>query len=180
MEFRPTALPGLIEIISPQLPDRRGGLTKIFEKESYDRAGIRMPCGEELYSVSHRNVIRGMHFQRPPQDHAKLVFCPAGHVLDVVVDLRTNSPTFRQSAAFELGASNGRILYIPSGFAHGFASLADHSIMIYNISSGHSPEHSGGIRWDSFGFAWPIAAPILSERDAAWMPLSEFHSPFSL
>ena len=86
----------------------------------------------------------------------------------------------RREMTRRLTEDNARILYIPTGFAHGFASLADRSIVVYNVSSVYNPAHDTGVRWDSFGFSWPVERPVISDRDAALVPLAEFQSPFSL
>jgi dTDP-4-dehydrorhamnose 3,5-epimerase len=180
MEFQKRGLPGLTAIQSRHLADRRGSFTKIFHAELYEKAGLRLPLVEEYISISHKNVIRGLHFQLPPRDHAKLVYCASGRLLDVVVDLRANSPNYGQAASMELSESSGSILYVPSGLAHGFASLTDHCVMVCAMTSVYSAEHDAGIRWDSFGFSWPVQAPILSDRDMALPALADFRSPFVL
>jgi len=119
-----------------------------------------------------------MHFQVPPHAHSKLVYCVHGAVHDVVLDLRKDSPTFGQSAGMELSAENRHIVLIPVGFAHGFRSLTAGSCMIYKTDAVYAPDHDTGIRWDSFGYAWGIEAPLLSERDAAFAAFHDFTSPF--
>jgi dTDP-4-dehydrorhamnose 3,5-epimerase len=178
MEFRKLGLPGLTAIQTRHLEDRRGSFTKIFHSELFEQAGLKLQFVEQYISISHKNVVRGLHFQVPPRDHAKLVYCASGRLLDVVVDLRTNSPTYGQAASLELSESSGSILYVPSGLAHGFASLTDHCVMVCNMTSVYSAEHDAGIRWDSFNFSWPIQAPILSDRDATLPKLADFRSPF--
>jgi len=158
--------------------DARGRFVKTWHPDLFSAHGIHMPIAEEFYSVSERDVIRGMHFQTPPHDHEKLVYCVAGKVLDVVLDLRSSSATYGRSWSWELSPDNGHIIYIPKGFGHGFLSLAHGSVMIYKTSTVHAPSHDTGVRWDSFGFAWPVAAPVISERDRQLPPLGEFKTPF--
>lgn len=172
-------LPGsalLLEI--PRFEDRRGSFSKIFARELLRSAGIDMEVREVYYSVSKRNVIRGMHFQAPPVHHAKLVTVACGSVRDVILDLRKDSPDYGKSAAVLLSADKASALYIPPGFAHGFLSLEDHTLMQYLVSSEHSPEHDAGIRWDSFGYDWGISDPVISERDSTLIPFGSFTSPF--
>ena len=119
-----------------------------------------------------------MHFQLPPHDHAKLVYCVCGRVLDVLLDLRKASPTFGQTASAELSRANSHVFYIPAGIAHGFLSLEDESVMVYKTTTVHQPDHDAGIRWDSFGFDCGSATPIISVRDTALPRLQEFVSPF--
>jgi dTDP-4-dehydrorhamnose 3,5-epimerase len=158
--------------------DRRGTFIKTYHEEAWHEAGISFTIKEEYYSISRQGVLRGMHFQSPPEDHTKIVYCPSGRVLDVLLDLRRSSPTFGQAAVMELSAENRLILIIPNGIAHGFLSREESSIMVYKTSTVHSPAHDAGIRWDSFGFDWGCDAPVLSERDAAFPALADFASPF--
>ena len=165
--------------LSPKVfRDQRGSFTKTWHPELLAAHGIHMPIAEEFYSVSRVNVLRGMHFQLPPHDHEKFVYCAAGRLLDVVIDLRRSTGSYGRIWAWELSAENGLIVYIPKGFAHGFLSLADGTVTVYKTSIVHAPSHDVGIRWDSFGFAWPTHAPILSERDRIHPALADFSSPF--
>ncbi len=178
MELVPTELPGL-QIIRPKIfCDTRGSFVKTFHRETFQELGLDFEPQEEFFSVSHKNVLRGMHFQTPSAAHAKLVYCLVGRVLDVVLDLRKNSPAFGCSYARELNATNRELFFIPVGFAHGFLALEDNATMVYQTSTPHSPAHDAGIRWDSFDFDWPVKNPILSERDKKFPILSEFASPF--
>jgi dTDP-4-dehydrorhamnose 3,5-epimerase len=160
--------------------DQRGDFVKTFHETALRELGLPFEIKEEFYSTSHKNVVRGMHFQLPPADHIKLVYCLKGAVLDVVVDLRRNSPTFGRAHAEELSETNHRGFYIPAGFAHGFLSLTEGALMIYKTSTVHTPACDAGIHWNSFGFAWPLdaGAPIVSKRDAEFVPLAEFNTPF--
>jgi dTDP-4-dehydrorhamnose 3,5-epimerase len=178
MEFVPTDLPGCVIVQTLARDDPRGSFAKTFHLNTFAAAGLRTDWREEYHSHSRRGVVRGMHFQLPPTDHAKLVYCLAGEVLDVVIDLRVGSPTFRRTISAPLTAGNGRGLYVPSGCAHGFASLSEDSLMLYKVTSVHSPDCDAGIAWDSIGFNWPIDAPLLSERDARHPVLAAFDSPF--
>ncbi|HEY0129935.1 MAG TPA: dTDP-4-dehydrorhamnose 3,5-epimerase family protein, partial [Allosphingosinicella sp.] len=162
----------------PVRADARGWFHKTFHVEAFADAGLRTDWREEYCSLSRRSVLRGMHFQVPPADHAKLVYCLAGEVLDVVVDLRAGSPTFGEHRAFTLTPEAGAGLYIPEGLAHGFLGLSAESLMYYKVTSVHAPDADRGIAWDSFGFDWPVDAPLLSDRDRGHPPLAEFHSPF--
>lgn len=174
----PVALPG-VRLLEPRnFSDRRGAFIKTYHESAWHEAGISFSMKEEYYSISRQGVLRGMHFQSPPEDHTKMVYCPSGRVLDVLLDLRLNSPTFGQSVAMELSAETRMILMIPAGIAHGFLSLEEQSIMVYKTSTMHSPAHDAGIRWDSFGFDWGPDVPVLSDRDAAFPALADFASPF--
>jgi dTDP-4-dehydrorhamnose 3,5-epimerase len=115
-----------------------------------------------------------MHFQLPPNDHEKLVFVPSGKIMDVVVDLRKNSPTFQQHIAVELSAENKKSIFIPKGLAHGFKSLEDHTMTVYNVATEYNPSSDAGIHYDTFGFDWQTENPILSKRDLEFQSLNEF------
>jgi dTDP-4-dehydrorhamnose 3,5-epimerase len=172
----------LNEICQEECPsiykDRRGRFVKVFQKKEFLSRGWPSSFEEEYYSVSKKNVLRGLHFQLPPMDHEKIVYCPLGKVIDVVVDLRKKSDTFGQYQIFDLSAEKGNMIYIPKGFAHGFYTLSDEAIMMYKVTSLYSREHDSGILWSSLGIPWPTTSPILSERDQSFLRLADFDSPF--
>ena len=174
----PAPLPG-VRLLEPRcFRDERGSFIKTYHEEAFRDLGIQISTREEYYSVSHRGVIRGMHFQVPPADHIKMVYCVCGRVRDVVVDVRRSSPTFGVAASCELSAENRLLLILPSGFAHGFQSLDEGSVMVYKTTNGYSPEHDAGIHWASFGFDWGAVRPVISNRDAAFPRFADFVSPF--
>jgi dTDP-4-dehydrorhamnose 3,5-epimerase len=174
----PTGFDGLV-ILQPRVfTDHRGLFVKTFHEPLFRKLGIPFQPREEFYSISARHVLRGMHFQRPPEAHAKLVYCLSGRVLDVALDLRRQSATYGRAFARELHPANRELLFLPAGFAHGFLALEDNSLVVYLTDTVHSPAHDAGIAWDSFGFDWPVANPILSERDRKFPAWSEFDSPF--
>lgn len=177
-ELTSTPLNGCYEIKPKIQNDDRGRFVKIFHRPEFEKLGLETDFQEEYYSVSHAGVVRGLHFQRPEMDHAKLVYCVSGGVFDVVVDLRVGSPTYAKSYTVELDAVKANCLYIPKGFAHGFAVTSGQAIMVYKVSTVYSPEHDDGILWDSLDINWPIVSPTLSIRDSNFIPLNKFHSPF--
>lgn len=178
MELVPTELPGL-QIIRPRIfRDERGSFVKTFHRDAFRELGLDFEPREEFFSTSAKNVLRGMHFQLPPAAHQKLVYCIVGRVLDVVLDLRKKSPACGRSYACELSAASREMLFIPAGFAHGFLALEDNATMVYQTSTVHSPAHDAGVRWDSFGFDWPVQNPVLSDRDKKFPALRDFPSPF--
>lgn len=179
MDVEATDIPGCFVLQARRLHDVRGSFVKTFHAERFEELGLRTDWREEYFSTSVAGVVRGMHFQTPPADHAKMVFCLIGSVLDVVVDLRRGSPAFGRATGFELSAENGRGLYIPTGCAHGFVSTSAESGMYYKVTSVHSPDHDAGIAWDSIDFAWPVEAPLLSERDRRHPRLFQFETPFT-
>ena len=178
MKAHDTAIPGVSILEFPAFADARGGFVKSFHAPNFEGLGLRTDWREEYFTTSAKNVVRGMHFQTPPAHHVKLVFCVAGRVLDVVLDIRTQSPTFGQAVSVELEPNSGVGLYVPVGCAHGFLSLTDDSVMYYKVTSVHAPEHDCGIAWDSFGFDWPVTDPVLSPRDVDHPALVDFASPF--
>lgn len=167
-EFQKLELKGAYLISNFYVADNRGGFVKAFEKDIYREAGIVFNLNETFASISMKNVIRGLHFQtRNPQ--AKLVSVVAGRVWDVLVDLRPDSPTYKKWVAQELSADNHLSFYVPRGFAHGFASLEDNTIMLYQCDGKYDPETDTGIRFDDpeLGIDWPVSEDIAihSERD---------------
>jgi dTDP-4-dehydrorhamnose 3,5-epimerase len=168
-----------VHLLQPRVfSDFRGDFVKTYHAGQFAELGLDFTPAEEFFSTSRLGVVRGMHFQLPPHDHAKLVYCIRGRVLDVLVDLRRASPTFGRAASSELSRENHLQFYIPSGVAHGFMALEDDSVMVYKTTTGHAPTHDAGIRWDSFGFDWGNNGPVISPRDAALPALAEFASPF--
>jgi dTDP-4-dehydrorhamnose 3,5-epimerase len=183
MQFSQELLPGTWLVKLKRFDDMRGSFVKTFSRNTLDKALIdqlglvNFDFREEFYSISAKNVIRGMHFQLPPHDHVKLVYCAIGSVLDVLVDLR-QGPGYGNVASVTLSASEPALLYIPKGIAHGFRSQTDGSLMIYKTSTEHAPTHDAGIRWNSFGFDWHCSDPVISVRDAGHPAFIDFISPF--
>ncbi len=173
-----TALEGCFEVRPFFAEDERGTFVKTFNSERFAEAGLPVEWQEEYYSSSRKGVIRGMHFQMPPHDHEKLVYCLQGRVLDVVVDLRSSSSTYGSHVAIELDAERGHGLMIPKGMAHGFLALTDNVLMAYKVTTVYAPSHDGGIRWNSFGMDWGVQEPIVSARDNSHPVFTDFVSPF--
>lgn len=171
-------LQGACLITMPAFADARGVFVKTFHETILKNAGVEFNLRESYFSLSKKDVIRGMHFQLPPHHHAKVVFCPYGAILDVIVDLRKESPTYGQYFTHELSAENHKAYYIPEGFAHGFRSLSDDAITYYLVSSEYSQQHDTGIRYDSIGYDWQVEEPIISTRDLSFSDLKDFSSPF--
>lgn len=172
-------LPG-VHLLQPKVfNDNRGDFVKTYHAQAFKDLGIEFVPVEEFFSTSRQGVLRGMHFQLPPHDHAKLVYCIRGRVLDVLLDLRKGSPTYGQSVSTELSAANHHQFFIPTGIAHGFLSLEEDSVMVYKTSTMHAPSHDAGIRWDSFGYEWPmIIDRVVSSRDQQFPAFKSFLSPF--
>ena len=178
MEFKETKLQGVYIIDPDVFADDRGVFIKSYNESVFKTCGITVNIKESFYSISKKNVIRGMHFQLPPYDYEKLVYVTDGIVMDVVLDIRKNSPTYAEYIAVELSGKNTRQVYMPKGVAHGFVAISNQAMVTYFQTRGHSPEYDAGIRWNSFGMDWKVKDPILSKRDKAFPILEEFDSPF--
>jgi dTDP-4-dehydrorhamnose 3,5-epimerase len=178
------ALPGCYLLIGNRIADDRGDLFKLFHAPTQAKLGLETSFVESFISTSHRGVVRGMHFQCPPAEHAKIMCCISGRARDGLVDLRRGSPTFKQSISLMLSADEPALLYIPAGIAHGFAAYEDSTRMWYLASGVHVPSTDSGVHWDSVGINWwdggpTVESPIVSPRDQTFCTLADFHSPFS-
>ena len=162
----------------PAFSDERGFFVKTFNDSLFQSLGIDFTLKESYFSVSRKDVIRGMHFQIPPHQHSKIVFCAFGAILDVVVDLRKNSANYGMCFSQILSADNHKAFYIPEGFAHGFKSLSENAITYYLVSSEYEATSDAGIAYSSINFDWDCAEPILSARDRQFQLLKDFDSPF--
>lgn len=167
-------LPELL-LFEPQVfRDQRGEFREMYSEERYVAAGLRVRFVQDNLSRSKRNVLRGLHLQHP-RGQGKLVSVLDGVVFDVAVDVRRGSPTFGRWAGFTLSAENAHQLWIPSGFLHGFVALSDGARFHYRCTDVYSPTHELSVRWDdpALGIQWPVAAPLLCDRDAAAPSLAE-------
>ena len=178
MELEHTNIEGLKVLHLKRLTDNRGEFTKIFNDDFYINNNLRTDFKESYFSVSHKNVVRGMHFQSPPAEHTKLVFVNTGSIIDVVLDIRTQSKTYGQYFHTTVLATEPKLIYIPVGCAHGFLSLQDNTIVSYIQTSVYNNSCDHGLKWDSFGMDWPVKDPIISNRDQAFELFETFKSPF--
>jgi len=170
-------LAGVVEIELDPRSDPRGYFMRVFDADVFAAHNLptRWVQGNESLSIP-RNVIRGLHYQRPPHTEAKLVRAASGAVLDVFVDLRLGSPTFGQWDKVTLSAERHNMVLVPRGFAHGFCTLTENSTVIYMVDNAYAPTAEGGVRWDdpAIGIEWPLTAePIISDKDRAWPGLAE-------
>lgn len=178
MEANALALAGCWHLRPRIFRDHRGTFIKTFHGPTLAPWGAALELREEFFTTSTTGVLRGMHFQAPPSAHNKLVTCLGGEVLDVLLDLRRSSPTYGRHAAITLRGETADMVFAPVGVAHGFLVLRGEALLSYKTDAVHDPQRDLGLRWDSFGFAWPVSAPILSARDAAFPALADFLSPF--
>jgi dTDP-4-dehydrorhamnose 3,5-epimerase len=181
MTIEKTLLKGVVIINNFNVYDDRGEFVKTFNKKVFNELSLNFEIRESYFSISKKNVIRGMHFQLPPHNHDKLVYVPHGRILDVVVDLRKNSSTYREYISVELTSVNKKSIFIPNGCAHGFKSLSDNTITVYNVSTEYNPTFDSGILYDTFGFDWDVVNPIISQRDSSFLSLADFfnQNPFN-
>jgi len=179
MNFTELNIPGVFVVSNFVSKDERGVFVKTYNSARFREIGFMDDFKESYYSTSYKDVIRGMHFQIPPHDHGKLVYVVEGKILDVILDLRKDSPSFQSCVSVELESMTNSIL-IPKGCAHGFLTLTKTATVVYNVTTVYQKETDAGIKWDSFGFDWNITQPIISQRDNEFIPLDMFKSPFRL
>ncbi|MHA1679835.1 MAG: dTDP-4-dehydrorhamnose 3,5-epimerase [Promethearchaeota archaeon] len=180
MEKIPTRHPD-IWIIKPQVfKDDRGFFLESYSKKKFDDLGFNLTFIQDNHSRSTKNTVRGLHFQAIPEDQTKLVRCIRGKILDISVDIRPDSPRFRESVCVELSDENFLQVLVPSGFAHGFSVLSDVAEIEYKVNKFYSPELERAIRWDdpSLNLDWKVSAPILSEKDRSAPSLSEYFTRY--
>ena len=172
-------IPGCLLIVPDHSEDERGSFVKTYHEPTWQSLGLRTDWVEEYYSVSRQGVLRGLHCQLPPSDHAKVVSCLSGRVFDVLVDLRKGSPQYGRAIFLVLDAERPSLVYIPTGLAHGFYTISLEATVGYRVTSIHDAGRDAGILWSSVDIVWPVASPIVSARDVALPPLSQFNSSFT-
>ncbi len=167
MKVTETGLPGVLLVEPDRHGDARGFFQETWHAERYDDAVIQGPFLQDNISFSAHGVLRGLHFQYP-RPQGKLVYVLRGEVFDVAVDIRPGSPDFGKWAGATLSAENGRQLYVPAGFAHGFCVTGENALFVYKCTDRFDIETEGAVRWDDprIGIDWPLAEPAVSDRDA--------------
>jgi dTDP-4-dehydrorhamnose 3,5-epimerase len=178
MRIEQTHIAGLFLIQLQKFKDNRGEFIKVFNHDFFANNNLETKLLESYYSISAKNVIRGMHFQIPPYDHNKMVYVNNGSILDVVLDIRNESKTYGETFSVKIDTNNPVLLYIPKGCAHGFLSLEDNTMVTYMQSSCYNGQCDMGIHYNSFGFDWGVNNPVMSERDKLFEPFPTFKSPF--
>lgn len=174
MKIAETNISGLYIIDALRFEDLRGELIKPFNFDQYSKLGVNLEFKETWFTKSKKDVIRAMHLQIGEMACEKLVSVINGSVMDVVLDLRSDSDSFGQYFEIELSDKMPKALYIPKGCAHGYKVLEDNTITMYSATKVHSAEHDLGIKWDSFGYDWKIENPILSEKDITLIQFKDF------
>ena len=173
MKINATEFSDLYVLEYDSFKDNRGEFIKTIHKDTFNESKLEFHFLESFFSISKREVFRGMHFQLPPNDHVKLVYVVKGAIVDVVLDLRCQSPTFGKYFSIELSEGNRKGVYIGKGYAHGFLSLENDTIVEYHTTTIQNKGSEGGVKWDSFGYELPIKEPIVSERDASFLPFDQ-------
>jgi len=166
--FRPTSLQGAYMIEPERTEDNRGYFARTFCEKEFGSRGLETHVAQCSVSFNRRKgTLRGMHYQVTPFEEVKLVRCVRGAIYDVIIDLRRDSSTFKKHLSVELDERNGKALYVPAGFAHGFQTLADDSEVFYQMSQFYSAKHARGVRWNDPAFAipWPQDMRTILERD---------------
>lgn len=176
-----TTLPDVVILTPKRNGDARGFFSESWNRKTLLEAGVDLPeFVQDNHSFSTAsNTLRGLHFQSPPHAQGKLVRCGRGRLFDVAVDIRKSSPTYGKWFGTELSFENGRQIWIPAGFLHGFLTREADTEIIYKCTDHYAPECDGGVAWDSVGIDWGLdAAPVLSAKDAEAPALADFDSPF--
>ena len=182
MEVIESKIPGVIIFQNEVYVDERGTFEETYSKNKLDRFGLDLDFVQDNRSKSlKKNTLRGLHLQEPPFDQGKLVRCEKGAVFDVAVDLRMNSETYGLWVGVELAEGDGKQFFVPSGFAHGFLTLEDHTVFTYKCSNYYHPQSEKALLWNDpeLGIDWPLSGePILSFKDSQAPLLRNFETPF--
>jgi dTDP-4-dehydrorhamnose 3,5-epimerase len=180
MEFQESNLKGLFVIKPKVFEDARGYFFESYNANAFKAAGLNLDFVQDNQSLSQRGVLRGLHFQNNPYAQGKLVRVISGAVLDVAVDIRKNSPTYGKWFSLELTEENKAMMYIPEGFAHGFATLRDNTVFSYKCTNVYNKASEDCLIWNDadLGIDWKIESPLLSEKDLAGKAFKDFVSLF--
>jgi dTDP-4-dehydrorhamnose 3,5-epimerase len=174
--FTETKLKGAFVIELEPRKDTRGSFARTFCQREFEERGLKPNIVQASIAINRRKgTLRGMHFQYPPAAETKIVRCTRGAILDIIVDLRLESPTYLEHIAVELTADNMRSLYVPERFAHGYQVLRDNTDASYQMSESYTPSAEGGLPYDDpkLGLDWPLPVTVISARDRSFQPLAE-------
>ncbi|GHF06633.1 dTDP-4-dehydrorhamnose 3,5-epimerase [Aliiroseovarius zhejiangensis] len=176
MKFQETPLKGAFVVDLEEISDDRGHFARAFCADKFKTHGLKPEIAQINLSFNEKKgTIRGLHYQTPPAAEAKFLRCITGAIYDVIVDLRPDSPTFREHFGIELSATNRTAIYVPEMFAHGYLALTDGAQAYYSASEFYTPGVEGGLRYDDPALAidWPIPVEVVSEKDASWPLISD-------
>jgi dTDP-4-dehydrorhamnose 3,5-epimerase len=183
MQVEKTALDGVVILTPRRFGDDRGWFSEVWNRRVLADAGITADFVQDNHSSSRpKGTLRGLHYQAPPHAQAKLVRCTAGAIWDVAVDARKGSPSYGQWVGVELSAGNGRELFVPEGFLHGFSTLTEDTEVQYKCTDYYAPEADGAVAWNSpsLGIDWHLdGAPVLSAKDTAAPAFADWQTPFA-
>jgi dTDP-4-dehydrorhamnose 3,5-epimerase len=183
MKFIKTDIPEVFIIEPKVFGDARGYFLESFNNKAFEEKIGAVNFVQDNESKSSKGVLRGLHFQKPPFEQAKLVRCIEGKVIDVVVDIRKGSPTYGKHVAIELSGENKRQLFVPKGFAHGFVVLSENAVFAYKVDNAYAPDYDSGIMWNDkdLKIDWGLEESIvkLSEKDKNLAVFADFDSPFN-
>ncbi len=181
MNITQTELPGVLLLTPRRFGDDRGWFSETWNKRTLAEAGIEADFVQDNHSMSGpTGTLRGLHYQAPPHAQDKLVRCTRGVIFDVAVDAQIGSPTYGQWVGYELSAENGKQLFVPKGFLHGFVTRTEGAEVQYKCTDYYAPEADGGVRWDSLGIDWGLTCdPVLSDKDCNAPTLGDWQSPFT-
>ncbi|SDE43157.1 dTDP-4-dehydrorhamnose 3,5-epimerase [Paracoccus isoporae] len=181
MQIETTPLPGVLLLTPRRHGDARGFFSESWNRKTLEEAGVALPeFVQDNHSMSRAvGTLRGLHYQSPPMAQGKLVRCGRGALYDVAVDGRRGSPTYGRWFGAELSFENGRQLWVPAGFLHGFVTREPDTEIVYKCTAHYSQPHDGAVRWDSVGIDWGIDDPILSDKDRDATAFVNWDSPFA-
>ncbi len=181
MQIETTSLPGVLLLTPRRHGDARGFFSESWNRKTLEDAGVHLPeFVQDNHSMSAAaGTLRGLHYQSPPMAQGKLVRCGRGALYDVAVDARRGSPSYGQWFGAELSFDNGRQLWIPAGFLHGFVTRQPDTEVVYKCTAHYSAAHDGGVRWDTLGIDWGVDAPVLSDKDRSAPAFADWQSPFT-
>lgn len=178
-KFQTMEIPDVVLVQPEVFGDSRGFFLELFKSEEFEKHGIPKFV-QANHSRSSKGVLRGLHYQAPPEAQGKLVYVTRGSIFDVALDIRRSSPAYGQWVGVDLDAEKKHMLYVPEGFAHGFCVTSETAEVIYFCTREYSPESEGGIMWNdpALNIPWPVSDPALSERDKRYSFLENLISPF--
>lgn len=182
MNIIETGIPDLLVLEPSVFGDERGHFFESFRQDTLSDAGVTLDFVQDNQSLSHKGILRGLHYQKEPYAQGKLVRVVQGSVLDVALDIRKGSPTYGKHFTLEISGDNKKMMYVPPGFAHGFVTLEDHTLFLYKCTNYYQKEAEGTIHWDSpsLDIDWgDVTNPVLSEKDKTAQDFDLFHSPFT-
>lgn len=175
-----TAIEGLLILEPAVFGDERGYFMESYSEKAFREVGLHMQFVQDNTSFSRKGILRGLHFQAPPYGQGKLVSVVKGHVLDVAVDIRKDSPTYGQHVMVHLSDENHKLFYIPPGFAHGFLVISEECYFAYKCTNVYDRASEGGLMWNdpALDIDWQTSTPLISEKDSHYLPFGQFVSPF--